>query len=448
MEHDHKLTRRGFVAGMAGAAVGLAAGRLPAPALARRRPARRGAVSAEVPTAWFDLSLALVRSASGFSPPVASRAFAYAGLALYEAVAPGMRGYHSLGRVFAELDGLPQARGKSHDWPTVANAALASILGSLVPTAGAAERDALAALEASFERRLRVRVPPGVFARSRERGREVAAAIFDWSRSDGGHEGYLRSFPPYTPPAGPGLWVPTPPGFMPALQPFWGRNRTFAIPDGSAFPPGDHPPYSERPGTPFAAEALEVYRAVNSLTPEQEAIARFWSDDPGATATPPGHSVSIATQVLRRERADLGRAAETYARMGMAVSDAFVACWFQKYRDNLLRPVTYVRALLDSAWLPLLVTPPFPEYPSGHSVQSGAAFQVLTDLFGARYPFVDRTHDARGLAPRSFGSFLAAADEAAVSRLYGGIHFRAAIENGLRQGRRIGRAASRLPLRD
>jgi membrane-associated phospholipid phosphatase len=150
--------------------------------------------------------------------------------------------------------------------------------------------------------------------------------------------------------------------------------------------------------------------------------------------------------VLRRERSSLAEAADAYARVGMAVSDAFVACWSQKYRYNLLRPVTYSRAQFDPAWLSLLVTPPFPEYPSGHSVQSGAAFQVLTDLFGKRYRFVDRTHVERGFAPRPFGSFLEAAEEAAISRLYGGIHFRAAIDNGVEQGRRIGRAVSRLPL--
>ena len=190
-----------------------------------------------------------------------------------------------------------------------------------------------------------------------------------------------------------------------------------------------------------------MYRAVNELTPEQEAIARFWSDDPGTTPTPSGHSISITTQVLRRERASLAKAAETYARLGMAVSDAFVACWHEKYRYNLLRPVTYIRALIDGDWLPVLVTPPFPEYPSGHSVQSGAAFQVLTDLFGRRYSFVDHTHDERGLASRRFRSFSEAAEEAAFSRLYGGIHFRAAIENGVAQGKRIGRAANALSLR-
>jgi membrane-associated phospholipid phosphatase len=131
----------------------------------------------------------------------------------------------------------------------------------------------------------------------------------------------------------------------------------------------------------------------------------------------------------------------------MAVCDAFVACWHQKYGYNLLRPVTYVRRHFDPTWLPVLVTPPFPEYPSGHSVQSGAAFQVLTDLYGQNYGFVDHTHDNRGLSPRSFDSFLDAAEEAAISRLYGGIHFRAAIDNGVVQGRCIGQAISALPMR-
>jgi hypothetical protein len=447
-ERGRTLTRRAFVAGVSGAAVGIAAGGLPAaPAAATGRAHGAERLSARVPSAWFDLSLDLVRSASGFSPPVAARAFAYAGLTLYEAVVPGMDRHRSLGRLLTGLKGLPQLRDERYDWEVTANAALASILRSLIPTAGAAELGALAELEDGFERRLSGRVSPRVVARSKRRGRQVAAKIFAWSQGDGGHEGHLRNFPPYSPPVGPGLWVPTPPGFSPALQPFWGANRTFALADGRAASPGDHPPYSEQAGSGFRREAQEVYEAVNSLTPEQEAIARYWSDDPGQTATPPGHSISITTQVLRREGSTLAQAAEAYARVGIAVSDAFVACWFQKYRYNLLRPVTYVRALIDPAWTPPLVTPPFPEYPSGHSVQSGAAFQVLTDLFGKRYAFVDHTHDDRGLPPRRFDAFLDAAREAAISRLYGGIHFRAAIDNGVSQGRRIGRRVSALPLR-
>jgi hypothetical protein len=186
---------------------------------------------------------------------------------------------------------------------------------------------------------------------------------------------------------------------------------------------------------------------VNGLTDEQHSIARFWSDDPGQTVTPPGHSISVTNQVLRRENASLMTAAEAYARVGLAVNDAFIACWNTKYRYNLVRPVTYIRRLIDPAWMPLLVTPPFPEYTSGHSVQSGAAFTVLAGMFGDDYEFDDHTHADRGLAPRRFESFTAAAQEAAISRLYGGIHYRPAIELGLAQGRCIGEAVNAIPMR-
>jgi PAP2 superfamily len=442
------LARAGAAAGTA-ASLALAGPTPPGWALTTRgggrdRPEEFGA---RVPTAWFDLSRTVVRTTPGFSPPVAARAFAYLGIALYEAVAPGSRRFRSLRRVLAGLRGGHPAGHDVH-WPMVANAALASMMRSLFPTTGDANKAAIDALESSLLDRAEGGVKRSTLRRSVDRGRSVAAVVFEWSRTDGGHEGYLRNVAPgYVPPVGAGLWVPTPPGFQPALQPFWGNNRGFAIASGAACPPAPPTAYSEDVSSRFYAEAREVYDAVNQRTPEQEAIALFWSDDPGVTATPPGHSVSIATQALRRERASLMDAAETYAKLGMAVSDAFVACWNAKYRYNLLRPVTYIRALIDSDWLPLLGTPPFPEHTSGHSVQSGAAFQVLADLFGDRYSFDDHTHDERGLAPRHFDSFSQCADEAAISRLYGGIHFRPAIDAGLAQGRCIGRAVSSLPFR-
>jgi PAP2 superfamily len=438
------LTRRDFVACVGTAVAGAtASGVLGGRAWAAPRFSGADEFDAEIATAWFDESLALVKGTAGFSPPVASRVFAYAGLTLYEALVPGMEGFRSLGGVLPGMSQLPAVgTNRAYDWPTVTNAALAAALRGLFP---ASHAEAVNALEARLEGRLRSGLPPGVFTRSVERGRQVAGAVFEWSKGDGGHEWYLRNFPPYVPPKGPGFWVPTPPGFLPALQPYWGSNRCLAIAGGPDCPPGDHPPYSEDPSSAFYAEALEVYDAVRNLTPEQDTIARFWSDDPGQTATPPGHSISIATQVLRKEDSSLARAAEAYAKVGLAVCDAFIACWYEKYAYNLLRPVTYIQTLVDPAWLSVLVTPPFPEYTSGHSVQSGAAFQVLTDLFGENYAFVDHTHDGRGFAPRSFGSFFEAADEAAISRLYGGIHFRTAIVNGVIQGRCIGEAVSALP---
>lgn len=445
-----RLTRRTFLARLSGAAVGTTALTVVGPPaeLAARwdRPIPASAFGSEVATAWFDLALDLVRRTSGFSPPVASRTFGYVGVTLYEAMVPGMAGYRSLAGQLNDLDPAPAPSDPAHDWPTVANAALASIIRSLFANASSESRAAMDSLEASFTEERHAVVAPGILRRSAARGRNVADHIFRWSRADGGHEAYLNNFPPYTPPVGPGLWVPTPPGFLPALQPHWGSNRPFALTSGGACGPGAPLPYSEDQSSAFFGEAMECYDLVTNLTPEQEAIARFWSDDPGVTSTPPGHSVSILTQVIRTGGFGLDVAAEAYAKVGIAVADAFISCWSTKFLYNLLRPVTYIRRVIDPMWGSLLVTPPFPEYTSGHSVQSTASAQVLTDLFGT-VAFTDHTHDDRGLAPRSFGSFHEAAEEAAISRLYGGIHFSTAIDLGLEQGLCVGRRVSDLDFR-
>jgi hypothetical protein len=443
-----RLSRREFIraGGVTAGALGLAviSGAVPATASGRFPPA--SAFEADVATAWFRLTLDLVRGTAGFSPPVASRAFGYAGVVLYESLVPGMPGSRSLAAQLTGLELSPGPADPANHWPTVANAALASILRSLFPTASSERKAAIDTLEAGFVELATSAVPRGVLRRSVARGRRVAAHIFEWSRTDGGHEGFLNNFPQYTPPDGPGLWVPTPPAYLPALQPYWGTNRPFALVSGAACDPGPPVPYSEDHASPFFTEALECYEVATGLTPEQLAIALFWSDDPGLTVTPPGHSVSILTQVIEDLGIGLDVAAEAYAKVGIAVADSFTSCWNTKFRSNLLRPVTYVRHLIDPAWSSLLVTPPFPEFTSGHSVQSGAAAQVMTDLFGI-VRFTDHTHDDRGLAPRSFASFFEAAEEAALSRLFGGIHFRAAIDRGLEQGICVGRTVGALRFR-
>jgi hypothetical protein len=413
--------------------------------IAQARPTRAASFDASVPTAWFDLILRLIRETPGYSPPVASRAIGCAGLGLYEAVVPGMPDFISLAGSVTDLPRLPaEGRNAAYHWPSVANAALAKMARGLFPTAPAELQRDIDALEMS----LAAGVPPGIQRRSAERGRAVAMAIHDWSKGDGGHQGYLRNFPTdYVPPTGPGLWEPTPPAHLSALQPRWGTNRCMALRSAADCDPGPPPAFSTDQGSDFFVEALEVYETVNHLTSEQEAVARFWSDDPGRTSTPPGHSTSILTQLLREEDRSLAAAAEAYARLGIAICDAFISCWRTKYDYNLLRPITYIRANIDPAWgdpLPV-TTPPFPEYTSGHSAQSGAAAEVLTAVFGRR-SFTDHTHAQLGLRARTFESFEDFAAEAAVSRLFGGIHFRAAIDRGLAQGHCVGSAAIALPM--
>jgi hypothetical protein len=210
------------------------------------------------------------------------------------------------------------------------------------------------------------------------------------------------------------------------------------MPDGRTCDLPPPPAYSEEAASEFHAEALEVWETSRSLTEDQRLAARFWSDDPMLSPTPPGHWISIARRILAAQDAPLDRQAEVLALLGIAMSDSFVACWHTKFRYDLLRPVTYINRHIDPDWQPLLITPPFPEYPSGHSTQSGAAATVLTALFGEGFAFEDATHVDDGLPVRAFPDFWAAAEEAALSRLYGGIHFRAAIERGLEQGRCVG----------
>ena len=195
-------------------------------------------------------------------------------------------------------------------------------------------------------------------------------------------------------------------------------------------------------------EALEVYQTVKNLTAEQQEIARYWSDDAGKTGTPPGHAISVLTQVVRDQHLSLDAAAEAYARLGIAEADAFISCWQTKFATNVVRPITYINQVIDPSWTSPITTPPFPEYTSGHSVQSAAAATVLTALFGDDLAFTDHTHDALGFAPRSYSSFFDMANEAAMSRLYGGIHYRSAIDAGLEQGQCIGQRVVALKFRN
>lgn len=238
------------------------------------------AYPADVATAWFDYALTLIQHTAGFSPPVASRALGYAGVTLYEALVPGMPGYRSLAGQLNALTPLLPPNDVACHWPTVANTALAAILRSLFPTAPPADASVGSALEAAFAAQFRASVPPGRYRRSVVQGLAVAEQIFEWSRSDGGDAAYLHPFPPYTPPVGPGLWVPT--GSGPALQPFWGDNRPFALAAADDCKPGAPTPYSEGAGSACHTEALEVHDAVQliqaGLAPEHQAIALFWAD--------------------------------------------------------------------------------------------------------------------------------------------------------------------------
>jgi hypothetical protein len=308
----------------------------------------------------------------------------------------------------------------------------------------ARSRRAIRALEHDIQQQLRAGTPNGLLERSVAQGRRMAAAIWQWSRSDGYAE---FSDCPYTPPIGAGQWTPTPPALESPVEPCWGSLRPFVLSSAGTCAPATHPTYSEDPNSEFYGAALEVYETVNQLSDEERIIAGFWADLPGQSGTPAGHSLSITAQALEQVDASLALAAEAFARVGIGESDAFISCWASKYHYNLLRPVTYINRLIDPDWASMLDTPPFPAYTSGHSSDAGASSTILTELFGEGFAFTDHTNDQFGFAPRSFGSFGEAANESAFSRLFGGIHYRFDIEEGLNQGRCVGRAVNALIFR-
>ncbi len=391
---------------------------------------------------WYQLVLELVRHTPTYSPPVASRSFAYLGVTAFEAVATGSSELQSLAGQLNGLQAVPQREaGKAYDEAVVLHAAMAFAAQNFFNNTGPTGQRALAKLEEKLRAEVSVALPADVVARSEAHGQAVAAHVLAWSRDDGGAVIENMGFPlEYQLTTGAAHWVPTSLAAQQQkpLLPNWGNNRTFAMPNGAACPLPAPPEYSEEKSSEFYKQALEVYEAKQNMTAEQRAIARFWSDDPMLSPTPPGHWISIALQIIARDNVEAGKSVDVLARLGMAEADSFVGCWNSKFQYDLLRPVTYIRRVIDPKWETLLITPPFPEYPSGHSTQSGAAAEVLTSMFGENFMFEDATHKRDGLAPRAFPSFWAAANEAGISRLYGGIHFRAAIDRGLDQGRCVG----------
>ncbi len=406
--------------------------------------------AATVTLAWYDLTLNLVRHTATYSPPVASRTFGYMGVTLFEIAAARGQKLRSLAGQLNGFAGVPQpVAGLTYDDGVIVQGALANTVSSLFGNTGPTGLRALASVTSRLEASVSKGLANDVVKRSLEYGQSVSAAVLNWAASDGGAKidniGFPLSYPKASSPAG---WVPTAALGMQQtpLLPSWGSNRPFAMKSGSSCGLSAPPAYSTEKDSSFYKEALEVYEVSKALTPEQRAITAFWDDSAMLSLTPPGHWVGILTQIFTESPTTFERMAEGYARLGIAVADAFIGCWNAKFEFNLLRPVTYIQRVIDPKWTATLITPPFPEYPSGHSTQSGAAATVLTAFLGENYAFTDRTHDEDGLEARSYKSIWDAANEAGVSRLYGGIHFRSAIERGLEQGRCVGAKVNALQL--
>ncbi len=381
-----------------------------------------------------------------FSPPVASRNYAYASIAAYEALAQRDSSYLSLAGQVSELEKIPAAPEKKY---SASLAALEAFYLTGKHFIFSEDKFMSQHDEVLEEIKKESRISGGVLERSLEHGAAIAAHIIKWS--DGDLYKQSRTFPDYSITREPSKWKPTPPGYGKGIEPHWREIRTLVIDSADQFIPQPPTPFSLEKNSQFYKETMEVYDVVNAADDERKEIASFWDCNPYAInvvghvmhatkkITPGGHWMSIAAIASRKAKADLMKSAEAYAYTSIALFDAFISCWDEKYRSVLIRPETVINEHIDENWVPILQTPPFPEHTSGHSVISRAAALALTEVYGDNFSFDDDTEVQYGIPIRSFSSFVHASEEAAVSRLYGGIHYRPAIDYGVTQGGQVGK---------
>jgi len=315
---------------------------------------------------------------------------------------------------------------------------LANMVHHMFGNTSPAQNFTIDSLETSFNTLFGSILPKNVLDRSLNFGRDISNTIYTWSVSDGGAQAYLNANPlTYVPPAGPGLWVALTGQF--AQLPNWGNNRTFIKDDAASTQPPPPPAYSIETSSKFYQEELELYNESINQDPEHIIIARYWAALPG-----PCVSISILSSVLSSKNSNLSVAAEAYCKVGIAIADAIVSCYKTKYQYNQERPITFIRANFNSTWVPVIATPPFPDYTSAHSVQAGASARVLADIFGNNTTFTDSSINSLGFTPRIFTKFSDCANEVGLSRFYGGIHVRTSNSVGLAQGNLVGMHVSAL----
>lgn len=363
----------------------------------------------------WNKTLTDVMVADIFTPPVCSRIYLYPNLAAYEVLATQDAAHKSFAGTLTGLTAIPQPdRNKEYYLPLSSMIAFATAAKPLVyamEKIETAEMEYLKVVKAKG-------IPQEVYDNSIAYGQAVGQHIA--------------------------------PDYMPAIEPHWNTIRTLVMNSADQFSTNAPTNYSTKEQSDFYKGAIQVLETVNGLDEEQTAIAKFWDCNPNISHTkghlmfydqkisPGGHWISIAGIAIKKKNTSDIEAAKVLALTSITLSDAFISCWDEKYRSSLIRPETYINEYIDKDWKPLLQTPAFPEHTSGHSVISTAAAVMLTSLLGDNFDFVNSTEVDYGLPIRNFSSFYQASEEAAISRLYGGIHYMPAIENGVSQGKAIG----------
>ena len=379
-----------------------------------------------------------------FSPPVASRVYMYPTIAAYEIMAQAYPSqYYSLAGQLTELEKAPKI---SED----VNPYLAALLSyNTVGKTLIFSEDKMKAFQDKQAEKIRaMNLPRRVRKASQLYADRISEHILAWAKGDLYNQ--TRTYSKYTILEEDKFWKPTPPDYMDGIEPHWNKIRPLVLDSANQFQPKAPLSFNLTKGSPFQIQLQEVYETGIGLSDEQVEIAKFWDCNPYVThhrghamfatkkITPGGHWIGITAIVTRQAKSDFSEVINAFTHVSVALFDAFISCWDEKWDTLVVRPETLINKHYDKEWLPLLQTPPFPEYTSGHSVISRASALVLTKLYGNDFAFEDTTELAYGLPARYYNSFIHASEEAAISRFYGGIHYMMAIDEGVNQGNEIG----------
>jgi membrane-associated phospholipid phosphatase len=400
----------------------------------------------EIAAQWADMTLYVTKNTPANSPTFASRCLGYMGLAQYEAVVHGDIKHQSLVGQLNELNALPLPKAQqNYNWLMVLNRSQSTLLKSIYIQTSDENKLKIDSLEKRIHKILLKSIDGATAKRSLNYGDRLANELFEWSKTDGGHRGYLKNFDPnYHRDSFPGSWKP--PLFAQSfshnpLHHFWGENRTFS-PLNKNLPLPTFISYDPSEGSAYHQEFMAVYKKERKLTEEEKEAAIWWSDDPDVTFSPGGHLYYIAQALVRMKKPNLITATKTFAMVGMSVADAFIKCWKWKYHFFSERPNTFIPEFIDQKWESFWPDPPFPAFPSGHAIQAAAAARALQATFNNKTFFIDSAHLGRErdhvrnveFKARSYPTLWSVAVETAESRFYGGIHTPQDNKVGLEQG--------------
>lgn len=384
---------------------------------------------------------------NNFSPIVASRNYLYASIAAYEIMAAGHPNeYNSLAGQVNGLETVPvPPANKKVDFPFAALLAYCKLGEAVTFPEGSMKEyvDSLKKLARDND------MPSDVYNNSIAYADNVSKAILDWSKND--NYAQTRSAPKYSITDEEGRWIPTPPMYASAMEPHWNEIRPLVMDNIHQFPAPKALTFDMKDSTSaYCQEVMKIKTAVENLTDEQKHIADFWDDNPfklnvsghvmfgTKKFSPPGHWQSITGIAAQKANADFAATVYAYAKMNIAMFDAFIQCWNEKYTYNTARPETVINKYLDPNWTPYLQTPPFPEYTCGHSTCSSAAAEALTSVFGDNFAYTDTSELEFGIKSRSYTSFRHAAEENNWARFYGGIHFHNSCIISTEMGKKVG----------